>query len=101
MGEGGAGDFVVELSALEDVLRRVGDLRTRLDEGGDQRLSPEVSGSPPLSGAVDDFVGRWDDGRARIRDNLETIVGSLAATIEEYRSREANNTVAFDGGPES
>jgi hypothetical protein len=98
MSEGGGGDFVVDLLALDDLLGRVRELRASLDVKNDAYcISVNDSGSQPLSGAVGDFVGRWADGRARVRNNLDTIVESMAATIEEYRSTEAHNTLTFDG----
>ena len=64
-----------------------------------------VLGSKDVADALDDFEDHWDDGRGRIKENIEGTVDAISQSVDAYRGTDEDLAAAFDqppgGGPEA
>lgn len=73
---------VAGLSAAATSMRTVAD---GLDAThGDARQGESVVGSSDLADALHDFEDHWDDGRGRIKDNIEGMTKALDDSHKAY-----------------
>ncbi|CRK57699.1 hypothetical protein [Alloactinosynnema sp. L-07] len=94
----GHGGFTVDVGALQTMVTRLQALRGDLATApASQRLDPEATGSHPLSAAVGEFVGRWDDGRERIDRNLATVTSALESVVAAYAAADDAARAAMNG----
>ncbi|WP_164478030.1 hypothetical protein [Nocardioides pantholopis] len=52
--------------------------------------SASAMGSEDVAGALDDFENHWDDGRGRVKENIEAIVGAVEESAQAYRQTDTD-----------
>ncbi|MFD9740331.1 hypothetical protein [Umezawaea sp. NPDC059074] len=83
--------FAVDVEALAALTAQMRDLRERLDRPPrTAELDVSQSGSHVVTNALRDFISRWEDGRARIRENLESNATALDAALLTYRTMDSD-----------
>ncbi len=91
--------FTVDTTALGDVVSRLRRLSADLAAAKENvNLDEHQTGHHLVSSALSDFVSRWTEGRARIRENVEACVGALEAAVHDYEALEAAGVSTFIAG---
>ena len=90
-------DLEVKTQLLRNTATSLRQLRTELD-GLDRRRDRlrDAWGSDDVAGALDDFVGNWDDNRRRIQASMEALYNMATATADEFEGIEAALSASFD-----
>jgi hypothetical protein len=79
----------VDLDAMQELARQLGEIRAALTEAKhavnafDSRL-----GSERIEHALNDFVHGWGDGRARIIEGVDALIGKCQGSIDTYLENE-------------
>lgn len=80
------GDLEVDIDGLEALVGSLGQVRDGLDDTKAViEASEDALGSGDVVDALFDFEDHWEDGRGRVRENIEAIVGAVRDSAEAYR----------------
>ncbi len=80
------GDLEVDVDGLEALVVSLAGVRAGLEETRSVvDGSATAMGSADVAGALGDFESHWDDGRGRIKDNIDAIVGAVEESARAYR----------------
>lgn len=90
---------VVGLQTLASTLERVKDGLDRTRDVIDDAESE--LGSNDLANALDDFEDHWDDGRGRIKKNIDGTVEALTQSAQAYIDTDVELAAAFDEKPDA
>ena len=82
-------DLYVDLDAMEELARQLGQIRAALAEADDSvNLFDSRLGSERIEDALNDFVSGWKDGRKRIIEAVEGLMGSCQGSVDTYLENE-------------
>lgn len=85
------GDLEVDVDGLEALVGSLAGVRAGLEETRSVvDGSASAMGSADVTGALDDFENHWDDGRGRIRDNIDAITGAVEESALAYRQADTD-----------
>lgn len=82
-------ELYVDLDAMQELARQLGEIRAALTEAEagvnafDARL-----GSERIEDALNDFVSGWKDGRKRIIEGVDALIGQCQGSIDTYLENE-------------
>ncbi|MGQ0679496.1 MAG: hypothetical protein ACT4OM_07560 [Actinomycetota bacterium] len=77
----------VDVEALTELARQLTEIRSSLEQVSDA-LDPVGLGTGKLLGALEDFVGGWRDGRQRIIEAIEGLLGRIQGAVNTYLEQE-------------
>lgn len=80
------GDLEVDIDGLEGLVSSLGAIKDGLDDT--RRVvdgSADSMGSADVAAALDSFEDHWDDGRGRVKENIEAIVSAVEQSARAYR----------------
>jgi len=82
-------DLFVDLDALEELVRQLGQIRASLEDAGERvdRFDHRL-GSVRIGDALDDFVSGWKDGRQKIIEGIDALIGKCQGASESYIAHE-------------
>lgn len=82
-------DLYVDLDALEELVRQLGQIRASLEDAGERvdRFDRRL-GSARIEEALDDFVSGWKDGRKKIIGEIDALIGKCQGASESYAAQE-------------
>lgn len=82
-------ELFVDLDALTELSRQLAQIKSSL-EGARKGLDAHKGrlGSSRMEGALDDFIGGWDDGRTKIIHGIEGLQERIRGAADAYRERE-------------
>ncbi len=85
------GDLEVDIDGLEGLVTSLAGVRDGLDQTRSVvNGSASAMGSEDVAGALDDFENHWDDGRGRVKENIEAIVGAVEESAQAYRQTDTD-----------
>lgn len=85
------GDLEVDIDGLEGLVVSLGGVRDGLDQTRSVvNGSASAMGSEDVAGALDDFENHWDDGRGRVKENIEAILGAVEDSAQAYRQTDTD-----------
>lgn len=90
-------DLKVDYYALEDSGKALGGLKTEFD-GIEGRTDDTGSfwGSDDVKGAMDEFSGNMDYNRRKLTEEIESVAGKMASTLEAFRGTDKELAKSFD-----
>lgn len=102
-GDGGTVEFFVDLTALADLRSRLLSIQESLSTLGASSTHTDAQelGGAEVAQAVNNFLGRWRDGRKQIEENLTVSVKLLDKAIEGYEKADAALANAAAGNGEA
>ncbi len=94
-------ELYVDLDALKELSRQLQDVKTSLQHAKqDVRDYEGRLGSSRIEHALDQFVHDWNDGRRKIIEGIDGLLGRINAAAEAYRKQEEGLSKAAGGGAE-
>ncbi|MGH8907526.1 MAG: hypothetical protein ACRD0K_13620 [Egibacteraceae bacterium] len=83
-------DLYVDVDALNELSRQLGQVKASLERASDDVSAYDSRlGSSRIEGALDDFVGGWRDGRKKIIEGIDGLLGRIQGAIDTYNEQEA------------
>ncbi|MGH2709227.1 MAG: hypothetical protein ACRDJF_09290 [Actinomycetota bacterium] len=83
-------ELYVDVDALSELSRQLGEIKGSLERVSDNVDAYDSRlGSRTLEGALDDFVGGWRDGRKKIIEGIDGLLGRIQGAIDTYLEQEA------------
>ncbi|MGH9042031.1 MAG: hypothetical protein ACRDZ3_17565 [Acidimicrobiia bacterium] len=82
-------DLYVDLDAMHELASQLGQIRAALVEAKDMinSFDPRL-GSERVEDALNDFLSGWQDGRNRIIEGVEALIGQCQGSIDTYLENE-------------
>jgi hypothetical protein len=92
-------DLYVDIDALDELGRQLSRIKSALSEAKEAVNAHDRGlGSPRLEEALDDFISGWRDGRRRITEGIEGLLGAVQESVQAYLENERNIQDATRGG---
>jgi hypothetical protein len=92
-------DLYVDPEALEELARQLAQVKRSLEEAGEVPDTYQGRlGSGRIEDAVSDFIGGWKDGRRKIIEGVDGLIGRVEGAIDTYRRQEEEIANAARGG---
>lgn len=93
------GDIYVDVDALCELARRLQQIKSSLESAADTVNARDGRlGSNEIEGALDDFIKGWRDGRKKIVESIDGLVGRIQGAIEAYEEQERQIAKAARAG---
>jgi hypothetical protein len=82
-------ELYVDLDAMQELARQLGEIRAALmeAEAAVNAFDPRL-GSERIEGALNDFVSGWKDGRKRIIEGVDALIGQCQGAVDTYLENE-------------
>ena len=82
-------DIYVDLLALQQLANKLQQIRDALDHTNQdlESFGPAL-GSSKVSGGLHEFVHGWTDGRKKIEESVEALVGKVQGAARTYQEQE-------------
>jgi hypothetical protein len=82
-------DLYVDLPALEELVRQLGQIRASLEKAGDRVDAFDARlRSERIEEALNDFVSGWKDGRRKIIEGIDALLGKCQGAADTYADQE-------------
>lgn len=84
-------ELYVDVDALTELasqLRRIKSALSRAESDVDAH--DHDLGSSAIEDALDDFIGGWKDGREKIIEGIDGLLGRIDSAVATYREAETN-----------
>jgi rubrerythrin len=93
-------DLYVDLDAMQELANQLGQIRAALmeAEAAVNTFDPRL-GSERIEEALNDFVSGWKDGRKRIIEGVEALMGKCHGSIDTYLENERRVIKSTGKGP--
>ena len=91
-------EVYVDVDALSELARQLQQVKAALHDA-DDRISAYGGrlGSERIEGALDDFIDGWRDGRRKIIEGIDGLLGRVNGAIETYLEQEGMLSEAAGG----
>ncbi len=96
--EGSGVDLFVDVDALTELSRQLTQIKSSLD-GAQASIDAHKGrlGSSRMEGALDDFIGGWEDGRKKIVQGVEGLLQRIRGAADAYNEQESKLAGATGG----
>jgi hypothetical protein len=82
-------DLYVDMDALSELSRQLEQIKASLERAkGIVEARDHAIGSSSVEDALDEFVSGWKDGRRKIIEGIDGLLGRIQAAVEAYREQE-------------
>ena len=92
-------EIFVDLQALQELANKLAQIKDALSNTDDDLKSyGPALGSGKVKDSLDSFVDGWKDGRKKIDDNIDKLVGKVKGAAQTYTDQEASLVKSSQGG---
>ena len=92
-------DLYVDVDALGELARQLSQIKAALESADDGVDAKDGRlGSERIEDALDDFIDGWKDGRKKIIEGIDGLMGRIQGAVDTYQAQEAEIAGAASGG---